>query len=68
MGIGFFGPTIEPDIFTEEVFLPEHPEILIADGKFHKVPFVTGAVASEGIIALKGKDRFIPLLQNGIPN
>jgi hypothetical protein len=59
LGIVFFGPTVEPNTSTEEVFLPEHPEILIANGKFQKVPFITGAVAREGLITLKGMNPFI---------
>jgi hypothetical protein len=61
LGIAFFRPTAEPETSTEEVFLSERPEILMAAGKFHKVPFITGGVENEGIFTVKGTNHFIHL-------
>lgn len=61
LGIAFFRPTTESKTSTEEVFLPDDPEILMAAGKFHKVPFMTGVVENEGIFTVKGTNDFIHL-------
>lgn len=58
LGIAFFKPTSEPRTSTEDVFLPDRPEVLMAARKFHKVPLITGAVENEGIFAVKGGNHF----------
>jgi hypothetical protein len=63
LGIAFFRPTTESKSSTEEVFLPDRPEILMAAKKFHKVPFITGAVENEGIFTVKGANHFNQLLK-----
>jgi hypothetical protein len=61
LGIAFFRPTTETQTSTEEAFLSASPEILMAAGKFHKVPFITGVVENEGIFTIKGRNHFIHL-------
>jgi carboxylesterase type B len=50
----FFKPTVEVENKDEEVFLPADPIDLIRQGKFHKVPFLTGVNSSEGLLCLRG--------------
>jgi hypothetical protein len=50
----FFKPTVEVESNEEEIFLPAEPIDLIMQGKFHKVPFLTGVNSSEGLLGLKG--------------
>jgi carboxylesterase type B len=40
---------------NEEVFLPGKPEELIASGKFHNVPYITGVNSREAIIFIEGQ-------------
>jgi hypothetical protein len=49
----FFKPTVEVEN-QDGVFLPAEPIDLITDGKFHKVPFLTGVNSSEGLLCLRG--------------
>lgn len=39
----------------EEVFLSGKPEDLIASGKFHNVPYITGVNSREAIIYVEGQ-------------
>jgi hypothetical protein len=39
----------------EEVFLAAKPEDLIAAGKFHRVPYITGVNSREANIYVKGR-------------
>jgi carboxylesterase type B len=50
----FFKPTVEVGNKEEEIFLPADPIDLITQGKFHKVPFLTGINSNEGLLCLKG--------------
>lgn len=52
--IGFsFVPTIEPDV--EDAFISKHPNEILKNGDFNKVPLLIGANTLEGIIILKRK-------------
>lgn len=48
-----YGPTVEPPESVppgDESFLPDHPYTLMSQGKFHKVPWITGTNADEGLL------------------
>ena len=55
LGAVFLKPTVEGENGQQEVFLPADPIDLITQGKFHKVPFLTGVTSSEGLISLRGR-------------
>jgi len=55
----FFKPTVEGENRQQEVFLPADPIDLITQGKFHKVPFITGITSSEGLISLRGRTSVV---------
>jgi Carboxylesterase family len=43
-----FWPVIEhPDV--PDAFITEDPEVLLKEGRFNKVPYVTGIVEDEGV-------------------
>ncbi|PSN48039.1 hypothetical protein C0J52_09101 [Blattella germanica] len=49
-----FTPTIEAgQVEGEEVFLAESPIDLMTQGRFHKVPYITGINSHEGLLMLK---------------
>jgi carboxylesterase type B len=49
-------PTREDESQSDEdVFLPGKPEDLIASGKFHNVPYITGVNSREAIIYAEGQ-------------
>jgi carboxylesterase type B len=60
LGVVFFRPTVEAENKLEEIFLPAAPIDLIKQGKFHKVPFLTGVNSSEGLLSLRGTVLVIP--------
>jgi len=39
---------------VEENFLPDSPKNIISQGKFHKVPFMTGVTSNEGMLVMAG--------------
>ncbi|XP_067008037.2 juvenile hormone esterase [Anabrus simplex] len=45
-------PTVERTSGEEEPFLTENPRTLLDEGKFQRVPFMTGATSAEGIFCL----------------
>ncbi|KAJ9600064.1 hypothetical protein L9F63_009645, partial [Diploptera punctata] len=50
----FFAPTLENGTSNEEeIFLHDTPINLIMNGKFHKVPFITGVTSHEGMLLFK---------------
>lgn len=50
-----FVPTNERGVHEgEETFLPGLPEDLMAEGKLHSVPFITGVTTLESIFVLGG--------------
>ncbi|XP_063227940.1 acetylcholinesterase-like [Bacillus rossius redtenbacheri] len=49
-----FTPTEE--INSSDPFFPDHPLKLLEQGKFAKVPFITGVTSAEGRIAFHGAD------------
>lgn len=53
LGTVFFRPTVEAENGQEELFLPADPIDLITEGKFHKVPFLTGINSSEGLLCVR---------------
>ncbi|XP_067008035.2 juvenile hormone esterase-like [Anabrus simplex] len=46
-------PSQEPAVEGEESFLPDHPLRLLEEGRFHKVPFISGVTSSEGLVFIK---------------
>jgi hypothetical protein len=53
----FFAPTLEKGAQKgEEVFLTGKPLDLMQEGRFHKVPFMSGITSHEGMIVMRGKD------------
>ena len=48
-----FRPTVE-SINDDETFLAEHPLSVVASGKQHKVPWLTGITADEGLLSSIG--------------
>jgi Carboxylesterase. len=55
----FFRPTVEAETTQQEAFLSADPIDLITQGKFQKVPFVTGVNSSEGLISLRGRAHVV---------
>ena len=52
-----FGPRV--DVERPSPFMPQHPEVIIQEGLFSAVPFITGVVQNEAafiIAALIGKN------------
>ncbi|XP_068084828.1 juvenile hormone esterase [Anabrus simplex] len=45
-------PCVEPVIEGETGFITEDPLTLLEEGKFHKVPFLTGVTLTEGLLLL----------------
>ncbi|CAG7822765.1 unnamed protein product [Allacma fusca] len=47
-----YGPTIEIPATrkNKDVFLPDHPYILMSTGQFHPVPWITGINSEEGLL------------------
>ena len=43
-----FTPRVDSE--AENPFLPENPKILLREGRFAKVPFMTGITRDEGLI------------------
>jgi hypothetical protein len=41
-----------------DVFLPGNPEVLLASGNFHNVPYITGVNSREAIIYVKGQSAY----------
>jgi carboxylesterase type B len=39
---------------VEEIFLPDSPTNIISQGKFHKIPFMTGVTSNEGMFVMGG--------------
>ena len=53
----FFAPTLEKGAQKgEEVFLIGNPLDLMQEGRFHKVPFMSGITSNEGMFLVRGKD------------
>jgi len=53
----FFAPTLEKGAQNgEEVFLTGKPLDLMQEGRFHKIPFMSGITSNEGMFLLRGKD------------
>jgi len=53
----FFAPTLEKGAQNgEEVFLTGKPLDLMQEGRFHKVPFMSGITSHEGMLVMRGKD------------
>ncbi|XP_067008041.2 esterase FE4 [Anabrus simplex] len=54
-------PSLEPVIEGETAFITEDPLILLDEGKFHNVPYLTGVTSEEGIFLVSagifGKNR-----------
>ncbi|KAJ9599104.1 hypothetical protein L9F63_010372, partial [Diploptera punctata] len=49
-----FTPALEHSVAEgEEIFLEESPKDLISQGKFHKIPYLTGINSHEGLLMLK---------------
>ncbi|XP_067006818.2 juvenile hormone esterase-like isoform X2 [Anabrus simplex] len=46
-------PSQEPAVEGEVSFLPDHPSRLLEEGRFHKVPFISGVTSSEGLAFIK---------------
>jgi Carboxylesterase. len=59
-----FTPTTERGVAEgEETFLEGNPMDLMTQGKFHKVPYLSGLNSHEGLLMLKGKKfLFAPVL------
>lgn len=54
----YFSPTNEEENESgEEIFLPDNPINIIAQERFHKIPFIIGVTGAEGIFLLKGKNK-----------
>jgi hypothetical protein len=52
----FFAPTLETEAqHGEEVFLTGKPLDLMQEGRFHKVPFISGVTSHEGMLIMRGK-------------
>jgi carboxylesterase type B len=52
----YFSPTNEKENESgEEIFLPDSPTNMIAQGRLHEIPFLIGVTSAEGIFLLKGK-------------
>jgi hypothetical protein len=53
----FFAPTVEKGAEKEEeIFLTGKPLDLMQEGKFHKVPFLSGVTSHEGMLIMRGKE------------
>jgi hypothetical protein len=53
----FFAPTLEKGAQKgEEVFLTGKPLELMQEGKFVKVPFISGITSHEGMLFMRGKN------------
>jgi carboxylesterase type B len=53
----FYAPTLEKGAQKgEEVFLTGKPLELMQEGRFHKVPFMSGITSHEGMLVMRGKD------------
>lgn len=52
----FFAPTLETGAQQgEEVFLTGKPLDLMQEGRFHKVPFMSGITSQEGMLIMRGR-------------
>ena len=53
----FFAPTLEKGAQEgEEVFLTGKPLDLMQEGRFHKIPFMSGITSHEGMLFLRGEN------------
>ncbi|GLG95967.1 Carboxylic ester hydrolase [Gryllus bimaculatus] len=50
-----FVPTVEKVVPGQQPYLAQHQEILLKNGQFHHVPYMTGTVTHEGMINLRAK-------------
>jgi hypothetical protein len=55
---------VEAENGQEELFLPADPIDLITEGKFHKVPFLTGINSSEGLLCVRGRVLLVTYSRN----
>lgn len=51
-----YGPvTEEVSLLNPKPYLTEDPFVLLQNGKFHRIPWVTGVVSDEGIFRVSRK-------------
>ncbi|GLG95966.1 Carboxylic ester hydrolase [Gryllus bimaculatus] len=58
-----FVPTVEKVVPGQQPYLAQHQEILLKNGQFHHVPYMTGTVTHEGMINLRAIVRKPQLLK-----
>ncbi|PNF42151.1 Esterase E4 [Cryptotermes secundus] len=64
----FFAPTLERGAqMGEEVFLTGKPLDLLQEGRFHKVPFISGITSHEGMLIMRALFKN-PTLLSGLNN